>query len=298
LAKMRALGMTAFSFGPRMRLSTSSGGVAVEAAEVDRTMETAGRMGFLGLVGYGDVFRGENLCASANGSSALTGTVRFRQVADELESRARERHWLPLALIACDEPVGAAVGEAARRLADLPRIDPRRLVQWSVTTSLGPRAPADVRTLIGQISLPFLSEFSPEEIRFPWAYYNAASRKTVGLGMFRLRRTTDLRYRLLWVWNQNLGNPYFDFDGRENDAAWCASTADERLRCSVELDRVVDRGLTDYRVALGLKRVLDERTDLSRAQREQGLDLLKEAQSEDADADAWLLKAGEYQERL
>ncbi len=116
--------------------------------------------------------------------------------------------------------------------------------------------------------------------------------------MFRLRQTTDLRYRLLWVWNQNMGNPYFDFDGREGDAAWCSSTADARLRCSVELDRVVDRGLTDYRVALGLKRLLEERKDLSPSQRARGLELLKEARSDDVNADAWLAEAGEYQEKL
>jgi hypothetical protein len=298
LAKMRALGMTAFSFTPRMRVSADGAGISLDTREVDRVMAEAKRLGFKGLAGYGDIFHGENLCAAPDANSTLSGTVRFRQAADELEARARERNWLPLALIACDEPVGVAVDEAAKRLADLPKIGADRLVQWSVTTSLGRRADRAAQTLIHQVSLPFLSEFLPGDIRFPWAFYNDSSRKTVGLEMFRLRRSTDLRYRLLWVWNQNMGNPFFDFDGRENDAAWCSSTADARLRCTVELDRVVERGITDYRVALGLKRVLEERRGLSQGQRTQGQALLQEAQSEDVDADAWLTKTAEYQEKL
>ena len=90
----------------------------------------------------------------------------------------------------------------------------------------------------------------------------------------------------------------FDFDSRENDAAWCSSTASGRLRCSVELDRIIDRGLTDYRVALALKRILEARKAMNQAQKIQGVDLLKEALSNEVDADDWLLKAGEYQEKL
>ena len=298
LAKMRALGLTAFSFSPQMRISANEGSVSLDTQEVDRVMTAAKRAGFKGLVGYGEIFRGENLCRRPDGDSVLTGGARFRQVSDALEARARERGWLPLALIACDEPVGAAVDDAVNQLANLPPIDAGRLVQWSVTTNLGPHAARAVRTLIREVSLPFLSEFSPADIQFPWAFYNSSSRKTVGLEMFRLRQTTDLRYRMMWVWNQNLGNPYFDFDGRENDAAWCSSLAGGRLRCSVEMDRVIDRGIADYRVALRLKRILDERKDLNPAQKIQGLELIKEAQSDGVDADAWLLKAGAYQEKL
>ncbi|MFI5349314.1 MAG: hypothetical protein ACHQ2Z_07205, partial [Elusimicrobiota bacterium] len=298
LEKMRSLGMTSFSFRPQMGISAAGAGVSLETREVDRVMAAARQLGFKGLVGYGDVFRGENLCSNPEVDQVLTGTARFRQAADALETRAHERRWLPLALIACDEPVGAAVQAAANQLANLPRIDGRRLVQWSVTTSLGRHATRDRQTLVRQVSLPFLSEFSPGDLQFPWAYYNDSSRGSVGLGMFRLRQSSDLRYRALWVWNQNLSNPYFDFDGRENDAAWCSSTSGGRLRCSVELDRVIERGLTDYRVALGLKRTLEERRDLTPAQQAEGRDLIKEAQSDGVDADAWLLKAGEYQEKL
>ena len=298
LVKMRALGMTAFSFGPEMRIAGDGTGISLKTPVIDRVMKEARELGFVGLVGYGDVFRGENLCGPAASGSPLSGTASFRQAAASLEARAQEHRWLPLALIVCDEPVGAAVGAAATRLANLPKIDGRALVQWSVTTSLGPDTAEGARTLVHQVSLPFISIFSQGEIRFPWAFYNDSSRKTVGLEMFRLRRTTDLRYRLLWVWNQNMGNPFFDFDGRENDAAWCSSTSDERLRCTIELDRVIDRGLTDYRAALGLRRLLDERKDLAPARRMEGEALLREAETDGTDPDAWLSKAAEYQENL
>jgi hypothetical protein len=261
-------------------------------------MAEAKRLGFLGLVGYGDVFLGENLCERPGAGSVLSGAGALGQVADSLESKSRAAGWLPLALIVCDEPVGDGVANLLERLRDLPAMDARRSVQWSVTTSLGRDASADARALVGRLSLPFLSRFAPEDVRFPWAFYNDASRETLGLGMFRLRQTTDLRDRLLWTWNANYGNPYFDFDGREGDAAWCSSTADERLRCTVELDRVVDRGLTDYRVALGLKRLLEERKDLSPEQAAQGRGLLDEAASGGAKGDAWTLKAAEFQEKL
>jgi hypothetical protein len=296
LQRMRALGATAFSFTPAMTVSVKDGKLEVDTQEVDRVMAEARSLGFQGLVGYGDVFHGENLCAPAADDSPLSGALRFQEAADLLEARAKAHHWLPLALIVCDEPVGAAVDDAAHRLRLLPKIDAGRLVQWSVTTSLGAHATAAGRTLVSQVSLPFLSEFSAGDIRFPWAFYNDTSRKTVGLGLYRLRKTTDLKYRLMWNWNQNLGDPYFDFDSRESDYAWCSSTADERLRCTVEMDRVVDRGLTDYRVALGLERFLAARKDLTAEQRARGERLLDEARSNGVDADAWLAKAADYQE--
>lgn len=298
LLKMRVLGATAFSFAPKIGIAPAGSGVSLDTREVDRVMTEAKRLGFLGLVGYGDVFPGEDLCGQPGAQSALTGPGRFKQVADGLETRAAERGWLPLSLIVCDEPVGAGVANLSARLQDLPPMDAQRRVQWSVTTSLGRYASAAGRKLVSQVSLPFLSEFAPEDVRAPWAFYNNISRETTGLEMFRLRQTTDLRDRLLWTWNSNYANPYFDFDGREGDLAWCASTADERLRCSVEFDRVVDRGFGDYRAALGLKRLLDERKDLSPEQRARGVELLKEAQTTGTDADAWLMKAGEYQEKL
>jgi hypothetical protein len=167
-----------------------------------------------------------------------------------------------------------------------------------VTTSLGPHASFETRELTRLVGIPFLEGFSQDELHFPWAFYNDISRRTLGLGMFQLRQTTDMRYRLLWAWNQNLSNPYFDFDSREGDVAWCSSSRDAGLRCSVELDRVIDRGITDYRVALGLKRVLEERKDLNADQKAQGRDLLEAAQSADVNSDEWLFKAGEYIERL
>ena len=298
LLKLRALGATAFSFSPRIRITSELTGISLDTREIDRVMTAAKQLGFLGVAGYGDVFLGENLCERPGADSALSDAGRLKQAADALETKARESHWLPLALIVCDEPVGAGIEALSERLRSLPAMDARRLVQWSVTTSLGKQASPEVRKLVGQVSLPFLSEYSPENIKFPWAFYNDTSRATLGLEMFRLRQTTDLRYRLLWTWNANSSNPYFDFDGRESDLAWCSSTADARLRCSVEYDRVVDRGLTDYRVALGLKRLLDERKDLSPEQAAQGRNLLKEALSEGTSGDAWISKAGEYQEKL
>jgi hypothetical protein len=290
LLKMRALGLTAFSFSPRLKLS---GDGTLDASETDRIMAAAKRLGFLGLVGYGDVLAGENLCARARPDSPS-----LERVTSLLEARSQERGWLPLALIACDEPVGAAVAEAAERLKSLPPPDAGRRVQWSVTTSLGEDADENTRALAGRVDLPFLTKYSQENVRKPWAYYNGASRESLGLGLFRLRKTTDLRDRLLWTWNANSGNPYFDFDGRESDYAWCASRADESLRCSVEFDRVVDRGLTDERVALGLRRLLDANKDLDAARRAEGERLLDEAALPGTDPDAWLAKAGAYEETV
>ncbi len=298
MSKMRALGITAFSFSPRMQVTARGGTLSLETAEVDRVMTMAKELGFRGVVGYGDLFRGENLCERPKADSVLSGADRLKQLTDLLEAKARARDWLPFALIACDEPVGAAVQELSERLKDLPKVDAQQPVQWSVTTSIGRDSSSAIKNLIREVGLPFLNEFSRDEIRFPWAFYNNSSRDNEGLGLFRLRQSTDVRYRLLWIWNQNMGNPYFDFDGREGDAAWCSSTTDAQLRCSVELDRTVIRGLTDYRVALGLKRTLEERKDLDEALKLEGQALLKEAQSDGVNSAAWLLKAGEYQEKL
>jgi|GEM_PF-1145813 len=297
LLKMRALGVTAFSFRPKIRLNTDRG-VAVDANEIDRVMSEAKRLGFLGLVGYDDVFSRENLCEKAAPDDPLARADVWRRTFDGLEAKAKQNSWLPLALIVCDEPVGDRAGALLDRLQELPAPDPRRRVQWSVTTSLGREATPQARELARRVSLPFLAGFAPEEIRFPWAFYNAPSRDSLGLGMYRLRKTTDLRYRLLWTWNANSANPYFDFDGRESDYAWCSSKEDESLRCSVGFDREIDRGLTDYRIALGLERLLDERKDLSPEQAARGQAILEEARTNGVDPEAWLAKAAAFEEDL
>jgi hypothetical protein len=102
-----------------------------------------------------------------------------------------------------------------------------------------------------------------------------------------------LRYRMSWVWNQNLANPYFSFDGREDDLAWCSSKESGELRCTVELDRMIDSGVTDYRIALGLKQAIEKNPRI----KSEGQALLKEAADEKTDPDTWRLKVGNLLEK-
>jgi hypothetical protein len=296
LQKMRDLGMTAFSFSPRIKVTSSNGTPSIDTREVDRVMKLARKMGFQGLVGYNDVFSGQNLCTDSAGTAS-----DFKQVADALEARANERHWLPMTLVICDEPVGEAVNTLLDKMKAFPKFSKnshQRKIFWSITTSLGEHETSENRKLVAATDLPFLSEFSKGDIRSPWGFYNNTSRKTLGLGMFQLRQTTDLRYRMMWVWNQNLANPFFAFDGREDDLGWCSSLENGKLRCSVESDRVIEQGLQDYRVALSLKHLLEKKPHLNANKKSQGLKLLKESQSEKVDSDAWTLQVGEYLESL
>jgi hypothetical protein len=292
LKKMRELGMTAFSFNPQMRVSLKGEQLSLDTHEVDRVMDEAKKMGFQALVGYNNIFVGENLCRDG---------AQFKHVADALEARAKENNWLPLTLIVCDEPVGADLTALLDRLEGLSKgtlSGKQRKVHWSVTTSLGKFGSPENQKLVREVDLPFLSEFSENEIKFPWGYYNSTSRKTLGLQMFHLRQTTDLKYRMMWVWNQNLANPYFAFDAREDDLAWCSSLENADLRCTVDLDRVIDRGITDYRIALTLKHQLEKNQHLSAEQKAEGKALLKETASDQTDPDAWSLRVGNYLEKF
>ena len=296
-SKMRGIGLTGFSFPARIPLRHLGARLAVDTGEIDRVMTKARAMGFLGLVEYGGALFGENLCTPVSQDSQLRTADDVRQLTQALEARSHAANWLPLTLVLCDEPVGAAVPVLTQRLRDFPKTGADARVRWAVTTSLGREATPETRALVTAVDLPFLSDFKTDEIKFPWVFYNTLSRSSVGLGMYRLRRNTDLRGRFLWSWNQNASNPYFAFDGREDDYAWCSSTLEGKLRCSVELDRVVDRGLTDYRVALTLKRAL-ARPQLTEDHRFDGLTILNAATDEKVDPDAWLEKAAAYLEGL
>jgi hypothetical protein len=64
------------------------------------------------------------------------------------------------------------------------------------------------------------------------------------------------------------------------------------------LDRVIDRGITDYRIALTLKHQLEKNQHLSAEQKAEGKALLKETASDQTDPDAWSLRVGNYLEKF
>jgi hypothetical protein len=295
LEKLASLGMTSFSFKPRIGVSVRGDRVELDTREVDRIMSAARKLGFQGVVGYDEIFAGSGPCAA--NSSLFSDPARLRAVATELEERAIDSNWLPFALIVCDEPPASDLPKLITKLekADLGR---GRKVQWGVTTSLGKEADPLDRKLVSLVGMPFLQGFAKDDLRFPWAYYNDPSRSSVGLRMFDLRESSDLRYRMIWAWNVNSANPYFSLDGREDDIAWCSSLMDGDLQCTVELDRVYDAGVTDYRIALALKHALATRTALAPALKAEGQKLLGEARDEHVDPDKWRAKVGELLERL
>ncbi len=94
-----------------------------------------------------------------------------------------------------------------------------------------------------------------------WAFYNGGNRWTYGVYMYKAVQQFGMKFRLGWHWNATGGDPYYPLDCREDDYAWCNANADGELIPSLEFEREMRGGITDYRTLLTLARLAKEKHD-------------------------------------
>ena len=261
LQKMRQVGLTAFSTSPNIKvISSYDGEIRIDASQFDVMMDHAKELGFKSVVGYLEIISGFSLCNSDSKSFySLEPKDFYRQFAALVSEHAEAKGWLPVKMIVCDEPLDGEVDRISNLMTSLNAM-PSELVQYSVTFSANSKAKAS--RLLSELPFSFLNQFDDSALKQiadskkSFAFYNRPYRDTFGFYLYRLKTTASLGLRLAWNWNQNAGNPYYPFDGREDDYNWCNSTPDGDLMCTVFLDRHIREGLDDYRYALTLDRVV------------------------------------------
>ncbi len=263
LQKMREAGITAFTVAPHFGVQWKDGEVKLESSYFDEVMSEAKTLGFTSVVGYKDMISDFDLCRGNPQDQYKTyPRVFYYKLAEALKKRGAENKWLPTSFIICDEPTEGDFTQVISVLNGLSEY--RETTQkFTVTYSKG----GGYERLLTALDLSILNEFDESTLaklnegKKRFGFYNRASRDTFGFYLYRLKKISPLELRLAWNWNQNLANPYYALDAREDDYNWCNSTPEGKLRCTVFFDRHIREGIDDYRYARALELRIAEATD-------------------------------------
>lgn len=240
---MRSLGLTGFSFEPRIVVK----GKNFDFSEISRVMEEARARGFVSVLGYGSIFRDEDACRSTRTKAEWT------RLFAQLEDVAVRENWLPLNLVMCDEPEGDELDRVLAWVDALPARPVNARVKWSVSTHTEKGSSPQHRALARKTPAALLADFETEGLKGPWIFYNNLSRWNFGYRTWALHEARGLEARFAWTWNQNAADPFNPLDAREDDYRWCTSLASSQLACSLEFYQKVSRGVQDVRRALTLQ---------------------------------------------
>jgi hypothetical protein len=280
LEKMRDIGLNSFSFSPHLTLTNDDQGQPVLGG-LDLTrkiMKSARSLGFSQITAYNDIISGHDLCFDSFSDKDL------KFLTHQLKSLSEKENWLPVTILACDEPIGDNISKAVSRMQSLRQASDSR-VAYSAAFSIRANPEAELKKLWQTVATPYLNLFDLENLKtsqHPWVYYNSASRSSFGFGLFQLKEKTALKGRIAWTWNQNASNPFYALDSREDDYGWVSSTREGNLLPTVFLDRHVLEGINDYRYARLLKQTILKRarTDSLRLEGQKILDKILTSQNE------------------
>ncbi|MCC7490907.1 MAG: hypothetical protein IT204_01090 [Fimbriimonadaceae bacterium] len=271
LRLLRSCGVTSFSGIPTVRLRGWTGGRPnLDFTLADRQMALAREAGFKHLVvNYNGGLQGFNnyLQDTAAMRSAGFGDYQdfLRAYLTPLQEHARAAGWLPVAYNLCDEPIGDAIPPHTANAAAWRAAAPADLLTTGATSLTGAAAADPHLALAQSVKIANLNTHDPAAIQAiragggQWAFYNGGNRFTLGLYMLKAVREAGMAFRLSWHFNATAGDPYYALDSREDDYAWVVSNARGELLPTLELRQQVQAGLTDYRAAATLERLLRER---------------------------------------
>ncbi len=253
---MRSIGLTGFSFEPRIVVK----GKSFDFSEITQVMEEARARGFVALLGYGAVFRDEDACHSKRSKAD------WSRLFTQLEEESLQKNWLPLTLVMCDEPEGDELGRVLTWVNSLPVRSKNARVKWSVSTHIEKGSSSEHKSLAGKTPTALLADFENSELKGPWIFYNNLSRWNFGYRTWALFEAGGLEARFAWTWNQNAADPFNPLDAREDDYRWCTSLASSQLACTLEFYQKVSRGVQDIRRALTLQLVANDSRSQRRAE--------------------------------
>ena len=78
--------------------------------------------------------------------------------------------------------------------------------------------------------------------------------------MYKAAREHQMQFRLSWIWNLTMGDPYFALDSREDELSWFNVSPDGRLVPSLHVE-FLREGLGDCRRLITLEKLAAAKAD-------------------------------------
>jgi hypothetical protein len=269
LSKIREYGFNLFSSGPVILCRFEGGKPNLDYTAADKLMATAKELGFKGVMFYGSMVYGYdayNVDLGAMQNAGFTDYSEFlKALFSDIQKHAEGNGWIPYYVNLCDEPRDEGLvksienAEAYRKAF---RAGPPYFTGATSVEDIG-KDPGhfQLSKALHIADLNLHSEASINAIHEAggdWAFYNGGDRWTFGDYMYKAAKQFKMRFRINWHWGCLMGDPYYNLDGCEDDAAWCNGTPDGRLIPSVCLERLRE-GLGDYRRLVTLARLAKEK---------------------------------------
>jgi hypothetical protein len=276
LQKLRAYGFTTASGLPELTLRGFKNGVPdIDFSRGDAQMKLFREQGFKMPVitycefhGLSTYYKDENAMRAAGFSDY---SQYIKAIFTAVQRHADQAGWLPVYWNIADEPVGDDLSRAADNAEAYRKAFPKGPPYFTGASSFRGNDVKDPHFRLSRaLHVADWNEHDLAAVKLQqstgsdWAFYNGGNRWTYGIYMYKAAKQHGMKFRLAWHWNNVAGDPYYALDCREDDYAWCNSTADGALIPSVEFERLRE-GLGDYRRLVTLSRLAKEQAGKSPA---------------------------------
>jgi len=249
-------GFTTWSSLPAAKLVEKEGADVIESPQLDQLMAEARRLGFHKVFTYGggldDVVRIEE-------AEKISGRPadEFHRAAGAALSAKLASQWLPIVYNYSDE----ASGYSQKMERDLQRAEILKqyypmLGHGGFSRAISKGKPGydlnQTFTVGSYSSMTREAATAITEAKNRWGLYNPAignlqyNREVFGQALFTARKA-GADHLLEWYLNGSQNYPYYDLDGRENDAMMLFPRADGRFDFSIKFEWAAE-GMEDYRL--------------------------------------------------
>jgi hypothetical protein len=213
-----------------------------------------------------DLYRKDEAAMRAAGFSDYSQFVKA--IFSAVQAHAEQANWLPVYWNLGDEPIGDDLRLAAENAEAYRAAFPKGPPRFTAATSFESAKEDDPHCRFAKaLHVANLNGHNEPTVELlhrlgaDWAFYNGGNRWTYGVYLYKAAKQFDMKFRLSWHWNATAGDPYYALDCREDDYAWCNANPQGTLIPSVEFERDMRGGLTDYRYMLTLTRLARQQHD-------------------------------------
>ena len=272
--KMREYGFTSFSSGRVLQLTGFKDGKPVFSPQslekADKLMEKSRQMGFKAVVFYDTLISGVNAYYIDKAKCKQYGfgddyAAFLKALYDPVVEHAKEKNWLPYYVNLGDEPIGKDLTASAENAEQYRKAYPKGPPFFCGATSVYDTKDDHFR-LAKALHVATLGNHPPEAVEAiqkaggSWAFYNGGNRWTFGDYMYKAAREHQMQFRLSWIWNLTMGDPYFALDSREDELSWFNVSPDGRLVPSLHVE-FLREGLGDCRRLITLEKLAAAKAD-------------------------------------
>ncbi|NRA39930.1 MAG: hypothetical protein HRU15_17440 [Planctomycetes bacterium] len=259
-------GFSTFSGVPGFTYAKSGAALTLEASEVDAVMKTARELGFNKKVfTYGGAFSNRLYLDKSSGEIEGLAYEDFRkQSSAVLKKHMKDNNWLPIVVDFSDEASGYSqkVDRDLKRSAILETYYPY-FRRGGFTHSIEKGAYGhDLNQKFTDVSISYNTPEYRDAIKKAgnrWGHYNMAmglftNDREIGLSLYG-KSKYGCDHHLGWYMTLSQNYPYYDLDGRENDAMMVFPRTDGGLDMALKLEWAC-QGIEDYRLLLLLESLI------------------------------------------